>query len=141
MVADGVPTYLVFAGEYFQEIHTEELGSAVRRIEDDMYTELEVLSQEQVEALQDRISGLVNQDTYKLGLAGEDPKNIDDRLIIYVTSWRDLHHPDVAQDGETVEEKYARVDIINQAVSDELEEIKDLEIRDTTRTNHHKFSR
>ena len=130
VVADGVPTYLVVAGEYFKEIHTEALGSVVHRIEDDLYTELEVLSQEQVEALQDRISGLVNQDTYELGLAGEDPENIDDRLIIYLTSWRDLHHPDTAQDGETSEEKLARENSINQAVSDEFQEIRDLEIRD-----------
>lgn len=133
VVADGVPTYLVIGDEYFKEIHTEALGSVVHRIEDDMYTELEVLSQDQVEALQDRISGLVNHDTYELGLAGENPENIDDRLIIYLTSWRDLHYPDVAQDGETVEEKLARGDSINQAVSDEFEEIRDLEIRDIIR--------
>ncbi len=130
VVADGVPTYLVVAGEYFKEIHTEALGSVVHRIEDDMYTELEVLSPEQVEALQDRISGLVNYDAYGLGLASEDPETIDDRVIIYLTSWRDLHHPDVAQDGETVEEQFARGARINQAVSDEFEDIRDLEIRD-----------
>ncbi len=133
VVADGVPTYLVVAGEYFKEIHTEALGSVVHRIEDDMYTELEVLSQEQVEALQDRISGLVNQDTYELGLAGEDPENIDDRLIIYLTSWRDLHHPDIAQDGETSEEMLERADSINDAVSDQFKDIKDLETRQIIR--------